>query len=199
MPPQIYGLQYVEHLSYIGIFLAVAFSGYAIPIPEEVILILGGFLAASGISNIFLVMLASFLGALCGDTLIYYLSGHGSRFTHQYHARVEKTHAGWYIRHMKKKPMQTIFFSRFIIGMRFLNPLVSGLLRIPWKKFVLATALSAIIYIPIIILLGFVFHNQINLLLHIVHSVREAIIGAIIIGSVILIVVFFRELVEKWK
>ena len=200
MPPvPLQGLGYVEHLSYIGMFLAVGFSGYALPIPEEVILILAGFFAAQGISSLPTVITVCVLGAVFGDMLIYYLAGHGSRFTHQYHSRVEKSHAGLYVRQMKKNPMKTIFFSRFIVGMRFLNPLVSGLLHVPWKKFLAATALSVVIYIPIVVMVGYIFHDQIHLVLHIAHSVRETIIGLLAVGSAVLIILFFRELVEKWR
>jgi membrane protein DedA with SNARE-associated domain len=190
-------LSYVEHLSYIGLFLAVACSGYVIPIPEEIVLILAGYLAAEGIVHLPIIIIVAVLGAVCGDTLIYYLSGHGSRFTKKYHSRVEKTHVGWYIRHMKKNTAQTIFFSRFIVGMRFLNPLVSGLLRVPTDVFVLATALSASIYIPIIIFLGYYFSNQIEIVLHIAESIRHYIIIGLGIGSIILIVLFFKNLWEK--
>jgi membrane protein DedA with SNARE-associated domain len=195
----IYNLGYVEHLSYIGLFLAVGLSGYLIPIPEEVILIIGGFIAAQGITDLSTVILISVLGAIFGDTLIYYLSGHGSRFTHKYHKYVEQSHVGWYVRHMRQNPMLTIFYSRFIVGVRFLNPLVAGLMRIPWRKFVVATGLSAVIYIPCIILLGYIFHAQIYFILHIAHSVRIGILSLLAIGSAILILLFFRNLVEKWR
>ncbi len=193
----IYGLSYVQNLSYVGMFFAVAFSGYVIPIPEELILILGGFLAAQGISDPFLLALVSILGAITGDSIIFYLSGHGSRFTKKYHERVEKTHVGWYMRHMRNNTGITIFCSRFIVGMRFLNPLVSGLMKVSWKTFVLATSLSAVIYIPFVIWLGYYFHRQIHLLLHIAHSLREVMLAGIAIGSVVLIILFLRNLIEK--
>src|SRR2546423_1085303 len=108
MDQTVHGLAFVENLSYIGIFLAVGFSGYAIPIPEELILILGGYIAAEHIASLPLVIGVSVLGAIFGDMLIFYLSGHGSRFTHKYHKHVEKSHAGWYVRHMKENTFETI-------------------------------------------------------------------------------------------
>ncbi len=192
-----YGLSYVEHLSYIGTFFSVAFSGYAIPIPEELILVFGGFLSAQGISNLYAIMAVSILGAVMGDNLIYYLSSHGSRFTQKYHKKVEKSHAGWYMRHMRKNPASTIFFSRFIVGMRFLNPLVSGLMEIPWKIFFISSFLSACIYIPLIVFLGFYFHNQIHTVLHVMHSIKQFTIMTIIAGTLILTLLFFRNLIEK--
>jgi membrane protein DedA with SNARE-associated domain len=189
-------LAFAEHLSYVGFFLVVAFSGYAIPIPEEVVLLLAGYLAAQGLIHLPIVIVVCILGAICGDSLIFYLSGHGSRFTEKYHSKVEQTHVGWYMRHMKKSPGKTIFFSRFIVGMRFLNPLVSGLMKVPADVFVLSTALSAVLYIPFIIFLGYYFSNQIETLLHVAESVRHNIILGLIAGSLILIILFIKNL---WK
>ncbi len=199
MDPTIYGLAYVQNLSYLGIFLTVAFSGYAIPIPEEIVLILGGFLAAQHISSLPIVILVSIGGAVFGDSVIFYLSGHGSRFTQKYHSRVESTHLGWYLRHMKNNPWRTIFFSRFIVGMRFFNPLVSGLMKVKWPTFVSASAASAIIYIPIIVFAGFYSHQQINTVIKVARSVRHSLFILFTLGSAVLIVLFIRNLIQKKK
>lgn len=193
----IYGLSYVENLSYLGVFLAVAFSGYAIPIPEEIILVLGGYLAAQGISSLPLVILASVCGAICGDSLIYYLSGHGSRFTHKYQSRIEKSKLGWYFRHMDNHPWRTVFFSRFIVGMRFFNPLISGLMKVPFVTFVSAAAASAAIYIPIVVLIGYYLHNKIATVVHIAQSLRHGLFVVLIAGSLVLILLFIRNLIQK--
>lgn len=189
--------QYVEHLSYIGFFLAVAFSGYAIPVPEEIVLLLAGYLAAEGIIHLPIVIIVCVLGAVFGDFVIYYLSGHGSRFTQKYHARVEQTHLGWYMRHMKENTAKTVFFSRFIVGMRFFNPLISGLMRVPADIFVLSTALSATIYIPIIIFLGYYFSSSINTVIHLAELFRETILLLLVAGSTFLILVLFKNLWER--
>jgi membrane protein DedA with SNARE-associated domain len=195
----IQSLQYIEHLSYLGTFFSVGLSGYVIPIPEEAILILSGYLAAQGITHLYAVMVVCVLGAIGGDSLIYYLSSHGSAFTEKYVHKIESSQMGWYMRAMRRDTMRTIFLSRFIVGMRFLNPLVSGLMKIPFQRFIVASAASAMIYIPCIIFLGYYFSSQINLVLHIAHSVREIILSALLIGSLLLILFFFRNLVRKTR
>ena len=197
MDPGIAGLAFVENLSYIGVFFSVAFSGYAIPIPEEVILILGGYIAAMGISSLPITIIVSIVGAMFGDTVIYYLSGHGSRFATKYHDRIEKTKLGWYVRSMRNHPWRTIFLSRFIVGMRFFNPLVSGLMKVKWITFITAAGASAAIYTPIIILIGYYFKNQINQVLHIAHSVHHILLIIFYIGTGILTVLFIRNLIQK--
>ncbi len=197
MDQAIYGLSYVENLSYLGIFLTVAFSGYALPIPEEIVLILGGYLAARGIVSLPLVMLISIFAGTTGDGLIFYLSGHGSRFTQKYHEKVEKTHLGWYLRHMKEHSWTTVFFSRFIVGMRFFNPLVAGLMNIQWKTFISATFVSTLIYTPVVVLIGYYSNHQIYRIIHLARSVRHFILIGFTILSIVLIIIFIRNLIQK--
>ncbi len=192
-----YGLSYVEHLSYLGIFLAVAFSGYIIPLPEEVILIIAGYMVAQGILSLPAIIVVCILGAICGDTLIYYLSGHGSRFTQKYHDHARRSYFGWYIHQINDRPFATIFLSRFVVGMRFLSPLVSGLTRVKARIFVPATALSALIYIPFIIMIGFYGSDRISTVLTVAHSVRQGILLAIVTGSLIMVLLFLRNSVLK--
>ena len=187
----------IEHISYIGLFFSVGFSGYAIPIPEEILLVLGGFLAAQHITSLPIVILVSFLGAVCGDTFIFYLSGHGSRFATKYRSKMHGTLFGWYLRHVEDHPARTIFLSRFIVGMRFFNPLVSGLVKINWKVFVSAAALSAAVYIPLIVLLGYYFSSQIHTIIRVLESVRHYIILGLFGISAIFIVLFFKNLIQK--
>ncbi len=192
-----YDISLVEHLSYIGLFLSVGFSGYAIPIPEEILLVLGGFLAAGHIASLSKVILVSFLGAVFGDIVIYYLSGHGSRFAARHRHRMHGTLFGWYLRHVEENPARTIFLSRFIIGMRFLNPLVAGLLKIDWRIFVPAAAASAALYVPAVVLLGYYFHNQIHMVIRILESVRHYIILSLIVLTIIFVILFFKNLIQK--
>lgn len=192
-------IQSLEQLSYAGIFLAVALSGYLIPVPEELVLLVGGFLAAEHILFLPFVIVVSIIGAVSGDSIIYYLAGHGSRFTQKYHARVEQSHAGWYLRHLRRQPFLTIFFSRFIVGMRALNPLISGLSCVPWRIFIAASLASVAIYIPLVISIGWLFHNQILELIVLAKSVREILVAFLIVGSAVLIPLFITNLLESKK
>lgn len=194
-----FNIQSLEQLSYAGIFLAIAFSGYIIPIPEELTLLTSGFLAAEHILFLPVVLFVAIAGAVCGDNIIYYLAGHGSRFTQKYHAYVEQTHAGWYLRHLRSVPFRTIFFSRFVIGMRALSPLVSGLLGVRWRIFISASFVSAAIYIPIIIAIGWFFHSQIFGLIVLAKSIREILLALFLVGSAVLISLFITNLLERKK
>jgi len=171
-----YGIQYVENLSYLGIFLAMMFSGYIIPLPEEIILLLAGYLSASGISNVYTVTLAATAGALMGDFIIYSLSYHGTVFAKKLRGSTKKKRFGWYTGLMQRHTGLVIFFSRFLVGLRIFNPLVSGFMRIKFRTFAIYSTLSALIYIPFIIYIGNHFASDINPLLRVILSIRHFVV-----------------------
>lgn len=167
-------IQFVEHLSYLGVFLAMATTGYLVPLPEEIILLVGGFLIASGVADPSVMVLVSFLGAITGDTFIYYICHHGGRFAHKLRSRVEEGTFSKYICWFKKNKREAIFVTRFILGMRFLSPVISGLLNIPWHIFIIYNSLAALIFVPLIISFGYFFHTHIHDLVAFASSIRHA-------------------------
>ncbi|MFH1642140.1 MAG: hypothetical protein ABIC04_04530 [Nanoarchaeota archaeon] len=63
---------YLEHFTYVGIFLVLTFVGYIIPIPEEIILISIGYITALGFTKLYLVILLSIIAVVMGDSLLFY-------------------------------------------------------------------------------------------------------------------------------
>ena len=75
--PQTY-IDYSTHLSYLLIFIFPALGGHLIPIPEEVVLLLAGYLAGEAVNNVYLTTLVAFLGVIAGDNVLFWLSRHGN-------------------------------------------------------------------------------------------------------------------------
>lgn len=66
----------IESLGEVGVGLLVALENLVPPIPSEIVLSLGGYLASEGRVNLVLVYLAATLGSLAGALLLYWL-GYG--------------------------------------------------------------------------------------------------------------------------
>ncbi|WP_127497705.1 DedA family protein [Actinoplanes solisilvae] len=66
----------IESLGEVGVGLLVALENIVPPIPSEIVLSLGGYLAGEGRVNLVLVYLAATLGSLVGALLLYWL-GYG--------------------------------------------------------------------------------------------------------------------------
>jgi membrane protein DedA with SNARE-associated domain len=60
----------------------------------------------------------------------------------------------------------TIFFARFIFGIRIIAGPLAGVLRMPWKKFLLFNFLGASVWVSVISLVGYFFGSQWDRLIH---------------------------------
>jgi hypothetical protein len=58
---------------YLFLFLGLFVGGLGAPIPEDLLLLLGGFLSWAGYTNLYTTIVISIVGALVGDYLVFYI------------------------------------------------------------------------------------------------------------------------------
>ena len=178
----------VEQYSYFAIFLFALFSGYFIPIPEEIILLITGYMARLGLIHltpgIFIVIIAFIIG----DNILFRLAlknnKHVAKLIH------EVLSLKIFIRKrpfLEKHIGATIFSSRFIPFLRFVGPVFSGYVKASEKTFMFFNTLAIIIYAPFIIWVGYFFHDYFGQILIEVGKARHMlfILVLIIIGLLI--------------
>ena len=188
MPNPQFFINYLEQFSYIGIFVLIALSGYIVPIPEEILLLIVGYVAGIGFNNVYISLLVSILGVLAGDNLLFWLSKYkGSRLIDHLKHKVKKSEIIKYRYLMKKHIGKTIFILRFIVGLRFFSPFMAGSMKIKWKTFQFYNLLAVLIYAPIMVFLGYHFHHklvlvitQVEIIRHIIFFLFLAIVGYLI-------------------
>lgn len=156
----------MEHFGYAGIFGLLFFSSIGLPAPEEAILIIAGYLVSLGIVNIYGAMLAAFFGVFLGDNLAYHIGfKKGKGFLMELVKRFKIS----YRQFLRTKAFldchcaKAIFFSRFLLGIRFLMPYMAGAFMVPRKKFTLGAGLAALIWVPGVITLSFYFSQALDL------------------------------------
>jgi len=169
-------------LSYIGIFVVALLTNVFVPVPEEVILLCLGYLAGIGKLSAFILVPIVTLGLLVSDITIYYLSKRGNKFVkgfyNKFFAKRVSEKEEWVEKHINK----VIFFSRFMIQLRFLGPFLAGNFQVKFKRFLAYDMLALVIYVPLYIFIGWFFHNRI---LEIVNNVNKAKNIALIIVATI--------------
>ena len=193
-------ITYLEHFSYIGIFILVLLSGYLIPIPEEILLLLVGYISGFGFNNLYIAMLASILGVLAGDNILFWLSRYkGSKLIDRLKRKIRRNELMKYRRLMKKHIGKTIFILRFIVGLRFFGPFLAGSMKAKWKTFQLYNLLAVVIYVPILVFLGYRFHNQLVLLITEFEIARHIIfvLSLVVLGYLISIFLNKKFLIKK--
>ncbi len=176
-----------EHGSLFGIFLLLALGGYVIPLPEEVLLLFAGYLAGSLVNTLPATLTVSWLGVLGGDFLLFTLSRLGSHSLDRLRRRVSPARLEWYAEKMRDHIGKTIVALRFVIGLRFLSPLLAGTLRVPWRTFLFFDALALVVYVPLPVLLGYHFHETIAAIIPRLTGIRHGlfILFAVLVGMAI--------------
>lgn len=188
-------LDIIRNNSYIGILLLSMFVSYIIPIPEAVLLILIGFLAKKAGFDLELAVVVSIVGAIIGDNILYRLSFFGNKYVERFNRKLRENKLIQYENLVLGNIGKTIFFLRFITGVRFFGPVISGTLGAKWKNFFFYNGIATALHCAFFILLGFYSHRRIVLLIAEVEIVRNILL----FSSVLIVGVLLRIFSKKVK
>ena len=144
----------------------------------ETVLVLGGFAAHRGYLELPWVILAAFVGSLCGDQLFFFLGRwHSQAFLAK--------HPSWKVRVDKaqrllerfQRPLILVF--RFLYGLRTVAPFVIGMSRVPIAQFVLLNTAGALVWAIVVGAGGYLFGTTLEILIGDIKRYETAILGAI--------------------
>jgi membrane protein DedA with SNARE-associated domain len=139
--------------------------GLGLPIPEDISLIAGGYLAHLGTVDLHRIFLVCFLAVLGGDSLAFGLGrGFGtkllaSRFTHRYFTPRRQRRVRAYFRTYGSK---VVFVARFLPGLRFSIFLSAGMLHVRPHVFLLYDTMAALLSVPVLVYSAWFFGDQID-------------------------------------
>ncbi|MEQ1678900.1 MAG: VTT domain-containing protein, partial [Chitinophagaceae bacterium] len=143
-----------EEASYLGIFILIIVSGYILPVPEDLFLIVIGYLVYAGVFPLIPVVIIAILATFVHDQILFYLG------------KSENERAKWFLERFSKVTMlnheelvrdhlyRIVFYSRFIPFVRLAGPLLAGSEKVPWKKFALVDFAAVSLYAPLSIGVG---------------------------------------------
>jgi membrane protein DedA with SNARE-associated domain len=78
----------------------------------------------------------------------------------------------------------TIFFARFLFGLRILAGPLAGVMRMSWKKFALFNVLGALVWVTVISAIGYFFGEHWDQLLHYVKRLN-LIVGMLVVAFIL--------------
>ncbi len=191
-------LEQLGALSYVGIFGVSMLANVVIPVPEEIVLLALGYLAGTGAVNGFILLPIIMTGLLVSDVVMYTLSKRGNRFImffyRKFFAQKVNRKQHWMKTHIEK----VIFFSRFLVQLRFIGPFMAGHYRVPVKKFIKYDFAAIALYVPLFLFLGWYFHNRVQKIIENVHIIKNVVF---LFFGVIILYLFLKSVygyLSKW-
>ncbi|MFH1626078.1 MAG: DedA family protein [Pseudomonadota bacterium] len=172
-----------ELFIYLALFFVLILAGIGLPIPEEVTLVGGGFLAYGGFSDLMISLIVCFAGVLVGDVIVYTLGRRWGNdiIKHRYLVGfITERRLNRARKFFRDHGNKTIFIARFLSGFRLVIWATAGILRMGMARFLSIDSLAAAISVPTLVLIGYIFGANIR---HVIEVVRKT--DVLIIASVL--------------
>ena len=179
--------QFLDKFTYLAILAVLSAAGLGVPISEDLTLLLGGALAAKGVTAYWPTLAAGYGGVLLGDVLIHHWGQRmgPAAYSQKWVRRVLSPERQEKLRaHFAKHGFLTIVVGRHTPMLRAPVFFLSGASNVPLWKFALADALSAAVTVPIVVTLGYLFAEHLDDIRRKIHGVQWVLGGIVAAGLI---------------
>jgi membrane-associated protein len=149
------------HYGYWAVAVALLLENTGVPVPGETILLLASFLAyAERDLRLGWIIAVGTIAATLGDNLGFALGYYGGRPLLERYQSIFRIQRKTLVRGeslFARFGAVTVFFARFIFGMRIIAGPMAGVLRMPWRKFLLFNLMGASVWVTAISVVGYLF------------------------------------------
>jgi len=183
--------------SYLGIILFLVLTGCGLPVPEEVPIIFAGVMSANGTLNTWLALGACIIGAVLGDSMMYWFGHHFGRsglaknrfmvkiITPEREAQVETM--------IHRHGLKVFLTIRFLAGVRAPIYVTCGIMKVPYRKFLVADAISASVVVSVVFGLSYFIGDRVAVWVHDVEYALTAVAVVVAIGVGIFFWIRYRR------
>lgn len=137
----------ISELGHWGVFIGMVLESACIPLPSEVIMLFGGFLAAKGMLNFWGVVWAGVFGNVAGSVIAFWVGANGGRpFLEKYGKYIlfNNAHLDKADRWFQRYGEWAVFFGRILPVIRTFISLPAGISRMNFSKFIVFTLIGCI-------------------------------------------------------
>ncbi|MBF0205634.1 MAG: DedA family protein [Oligoflexia bacterium] len=187
-------------LVYSVLFGVLILCGFGLPLPEDIVLIIGGYLAYEELLNVHIMTAVGLTGVLIGDSTIFFL---GRRFgpvllKHKYISRlVTEEKISKAQKYMHKYGNRIFFIARFLPGLRSPVFFTGGSLQTRFHIFFLYDGFAAIISVPVWVYSAYYGGEYIYKVIQVGRNAQTFIIASILLVIIIKIYFHYRSVAKK--
>ncbi len=155
--------------AYATVFGILLICGLGVPLPEDIALLLGGYLAHAGAANVWVMVAVGYVGIAVGDSMIFAAGRRmGRRYggaregfwakvlTEKKREKVRELYAKW--------GPQVVLVARFLPGLRAVAFFTAGSTGMRYLTFLFYDSVAALASAPIFVLLGYKFGGELDAL-----------------------------------
>ncbi len=193
-------LIWISHYGYLGIFSLLVLGIIGLPVPDETLLALSGFLIYKGTLHWIPTFLAAYLGSITGISISYAIGstfGHRiltkyGKYIHINGERLQKAH-NWF----EKIGRWALLIGYFIPGVRHIIAILAGTSELQMWEFALFAYTGGLIWTATFLSVGYFFGEKWSIVLEIInHHIILLTLAAIII---LLFVFFYKKIAKNIK
>ena len=179
-------------LGYAGIFILMAIESAGIPIPSELIMTFGGYLASTGRINWILAAVVGTLGTGFGSAIGYAIGAWGGKAVVDRYGKyigVTPDKMVWAEKWFCKFGESAVFYTRLLPVVRTIVNVPAGLLGMNFYKFMAYSMAGAFPWCLVLAFLGYSLGSNWESIMGYTHLLAYgvgAIVAAIIIGTAVL-------------
>jgi membrane protein DedA with SNARE-associated domain len=147
------------------VFLTMTAESACIPIPSEVVVPYGGFLAAEGHTHLWMVIVVATLANLVGSSIAYAVGRYGGRALFVRYGKyvgISAHHVDKADHWFERYGPATVFFTRMMPGIRTFISLPAGIAKMPVVKFLGYSAVGSVIWNTALAYLGYGFYKALG-------------------------------------
>ncbi len=182
---------YLAAYGYWAVAITLLLENAGLPVPGETILLLASFVAFSERSlHLPMIIVVATAAAVIGDNFGYWIGQRGGRplmERYQHFIRPGAIQRGE--RLFARYGAMTIFFARFIAGLRIVAGPLAGVLGMHWPKFVLWNFLGAIVWVTFISGVGYFLGSNWETLVRVVKHLH---LTAVVLAALVILLIWLR-------
>jgi len=177
------------HGKYLALIVVLILTGAGLPVPEEVPIVAAGVLSAHRQMDPWLAFGACLVGAILGDSVMYWIGYHFGRgfvWRHPRWARFLHPEREEQIEQMlQHHGLKMFFLARFLVGVRAPMYMAAGVLKVPFRRFLLTDLFCATVVIGMLFGLSYAYGETIS------SWIRNAEVGLTVVVALIVLGVGF--------
>jgi membrane protein DedA with SNARE-associated domain len=171
----------LDRWGYLAIAAVIGVESFGVPAPGQTIMVAAAIYSSWGRLDIFAVAAISFVAAVLGDNVGYWIGVRGGRrAVHRFGkyifitpARLERAE-----KFFARRGNRIVVVARFIDGLRQLNGVIAGITAMPWRTFLIYNTIGAALWVGWWCTIAYLFGTHLVEIIEHLHKYLFWAIGA---------------------